>query len=104
MKKILLVFFIFSFSQVAYSEIQFDCFSQTSDYKELSVDLEKKIVYFDDGSMYIITSVTDRHVFAEHRVLKTKRLVFNRYTLILGWHDIFANHHNFKCKLLKKQF
>ena len=107
MKKIVLgFFFIFSFSQVVYSEeIRFDCFSQTSTFNDLYIDLEKKLIHFDIGSMYIITSVTDQHVIAEYHLTKSNRLVFDRYRLTLKyWGSFKGDYHEFKCKLLKKQF
>ena len=78
MKKIVLgFFFIFSFSQVVYSEeIRFDCFSQTSTFNDLYIDLEKKLIHFDIGSKYIITNVTNSQITAEYHLTKSNKLVF----------------------------
>ena len=105
MKKVLLFLLVYFFSLSAQAEeIRFYCSSKTSNYNDLFVDLEKKIVFFDIGSMYIITSLTDQHLIAEYHLTKSNRLIFDRYTLILDWWDMYGDYHNFKCKLLKKQF
>jgi hypothetical protein len=52
-----------------------------------------------------ITSVTDQHVIAEYHLTKSNRLVFDRYRLTLKyWGSFKGDYHEFKCKLLKKQF
>ena len=65
---------------------------------------ELNLPYVDTGSMYIITSLTDQHLIAEYHLTKSNRLIFDRYTLVLDWWDMYGDNHNFKCKLLKKQF
>lgn len=107
MKKIVFGFIlIFCFSKVAHSEeVRFDCFSETSTFNDLYIDLEKKLIHFDIGSKYIITNVTNSQITAEYHLTKSNKLVFDRYKLTLKyWGSFKGDYHEFKCKLLKRQF
>ena len=101
MKKYLFTL-IFFCSSLNADELQFNCFSETSTFENLVIDIEKKLIFFE-GLRFDINILNNRFIEGVAKVDNKEKILIDRYSLEMKW--IRGKRWDaFKCKLLSKKF